>query len=125
MRIGQPRLHMSAMNELNVSLQHSILTLAAQGWSNRRIARELGIHRETVSRHLRMADSKPAKVPPGLDGELEPKPAKVPAGISRIPAASVNPGESLLSRDVRLVCQPNVFIRTWWLNVNLPAVTMR
>src|SRR5208282_4651984 len=49
------------MNELNVSLQHSILTLAAQGWSNRRIARELGLHRETVGRHLRLAGSKPAK----------------------------------------------------------------
>jgi DNA-binding NarL/FixJ family response regulator len=31
------------MNELNVNLQHSILTLAGNGWSNRRIARELGI----------------------------------------------------------------------------------
>jgi len=72
---------MSAMNELNVSLQHSITTLAAQGWSSRRIARELGIHRETVGRHLRMADSKPANVPPGSDEEGEPKPAKVPAGI--------------------------------------------
>jgi hypothetical protein len=36
------------MNELNVSLQHSILTLAAHGWSHRRIARELDINRETV-----------------------------------------------------------------------------
>jgi IS30 family transposase len=58
---------MSAMNELNVSLQHSILTLAAQGWSNRRIARELGLHRETVGRHLRLAVSKPAKMPPALE----------------------------------------------------------
>jgi transposase len=72
---------MSAMNELNVSLQHSILTLAAQGWSNRRIARELGLHRETVGRHLRLAGSKPAKVPPGSNDEAEAKPAKVPPGI--------------------------------------------
>ena len=28
------------MNQLNVSLQHSITTLAAQGWSARKIARE-------------------------------------------------------------------------------------
>ena len=59
---------MGAMNELNMSLQHSIVTLAAQGWSNRRIARELGLHRETVGRHLRLAGSKPAKVPPGSNG---------------------------------------------------------
>jgi hypothetical protein len=31
------------MNELNVNLQHSILTLVGNGWSNRRIARELDI----------------------------------------------------------------------------------
>jgi DNA-binding NarL/FixJ family response regulator len=38
------------MNELNVNLQHSILTLARNGWSNRRIARELDINRETVGK---------------------------------------------------------------------------
>ncbi len=30
------------MNQLNVSLQHSIATLAANGWSARKIARQLG-----------------------------------------------------------------------------------
>jgi DNA-directed RNA polymerase specialized sigma24 family protein len=39
------------MNILNVSLQHSILTLAAHGWSHRRIARELDLNRETVGRY--------------------------------------------------------------------------
>jgi len=63
------------MNQLNMSLQHSITTLAAHGWSHRRIARELGIHRETVGRHLRLAGSKPAKV---LTGS-EPDPAAKPA----------------------------------------------
>lgn len=57
---------MGAMNELNVSLQHSISTLAANGWSRRRIARELDIHRETAARYLRLAASKPAKVPTGI-----------------------------------------------------------
>ncbi|HXI72527.1 MAG TPA: DDE-type integrase/transposase/recombinase [Verrucomicrobiae bacterium] len=46
------------MNRLNVSLQHSITTLAAHGWSHRRIARELDIHRETVGKYLRGADPK-------------------------------------------------------------------
>ena len=63
------------MNQLNVSLQHSITTLAAHGWSHRRIARELDIHRETVGRHLRLAGSKPAKVLTGA----EPDPAAKPA----------------------------------------------
>ena len=48
------------MNELNVNLQHSILTLAGNGWSNRRIARELGINRETVGKYLLLARPKPA-----------------------------------------------------------------
>ena len=45
------------MNELNVSLQHSITTLAGHGWSHRKIARELGVHRETVGRYLRGVES--------------------------------------------------------------------
>jgi transposase len=53
------------MNELNVSLQHSILTLAAHGWSHRRIARELDINRETVGKYLRLVNSKPAISTPG------------------------------------------------------------
>ena len=63
------------MNQLNVSLQHTITTLAAQGWSHRRIARELDIHRETVGRHLRLAGSKPAKVLTGSETDPAAKPA--------------------------------------------------
>jgi transposase len=65
------------MNVLSVSLQHSILTLAERGWSRRRIARELGIHRETVGRHL---SPKPAKVTIGSpEGELVSNAATNPA----------------------------------------------
>src|SRR6185503_8753181 len=66
---------MDAMNQLNVSLQHSILTLAAHGWSHRRIARELDLHRETVGKYLRLADSKPAISTPGSEAEPAAKPA--------------------------------------------------
>jgi len=71
------------MNQLNVSLQHSIVTLAANHWSARKIARELGLHRETVGRYLRAAesDSKPALVPTGSPEVPDPKPAIVPAGF--------------------------------------------
>ena len=55
------------MNELNVNLQRSILTLAGNGWSNRRIARELGINRETVGKYLVLARSKPAISTPGSE----------------------------------------------------------
>jgi transposase len=70
------------MNQLNVSLQHSIATLAAKGWSARKIARELGLHRGTVGRYLRTADtdSKPAIPPTGSQEDRDSKPAIVPAG---------------------------------------------
>ena len=68
------------MNELNVSLQHSIVTLAAKGWSNRKIARELDVDRETVRRYRRMPDSKPAIPPTGSPDLSVSKPAIVPAG---------------------------------------------
>src|SRR5271163_3184339 len=74
---------MGAMNELNVNLQHSILTLAGNGWSNRRIARELGINRETVGKYLVLARSKPAISTPGSEGNSDSKPAISTAGSGR------------------------------------------
>ena len=70
------------MNQLNVSLQHSIITLAAKGWSARKIARELGVHRETVGRYLQpvVPESKPAIAPTGSEAAPAAKPANVPAG---------------------------------------------
>ena len=53
-------------NHLKVAKVLSIEALHAQGWSQRRIARELGINRETVARHLKK-NSKPAKAPTGSD----------------------------------------------------------
>ncbi len=41
------------VNQLKVANVLSIKALHAQGWSRRRIARELGINRETVARHLK------------------------------------------------------------------------
>ena len=38
-------------NVLKVSHQEAIQGLHQKGWSQRRIARELGIHRQTVSRY--------------------------------------------------------------------------
>jgi len=58
-------------NRLRMAKVHSIRTLHERGWSGRRIARELGIHRETVGRHISLAEpgrSKPVKVPAGSTG---------------------------------------------------------
>ncbi len=59
------------MNRLEVSLQQTIITLAQRGWSQRRIARELAVDRETVKRYAPLA--KPATNPTA--GSEEPKPA--------------------------------------------------
>ena len=54
-------------NELEMARANAIVVLWRRGWSYRRIARELGVHRETVSRHVKLAlqGAKPSKVTPG------------------------------------------------------------
>ena len=66
----------SMSNVLKVSLQATIYSLHNRGWSRRRIARELGINRETVGRYLLLASlAKPAISTPGVEGDNESKPA--------------------------------------------------
>jgi len=80
-------------NQIKMAVRDTIVTLWERGWSQRRIARELGIDRETVSRYVRLARqerSSPDGKPPGCahsagsavevwdDGS---KPAKALAGL--------------------------------------------
>lgn len=60
-------------NVLKVSLLAAIYSLHDKGWSRRRIARELGLNRETVGRYLRLA--KPAISTAGLEEPYQAKPA--------------------------------------------------
>jgi transposase len=58
-------------NHLGMVRVRAIELLRSQGWSFRRIARELGVHRETVSRYVRRweaAASEGGTGPPGADG---------------------------------------------------------
>lgn len=90
-------------NRLKMAKVSAILLLRQRGWSLRRIARELGVHRSTVTRHVREAEGrakpanptlgedppespKPAKVTLGTDGEVGSKPAKVTHGNSTCPS---------------------------------------
>jgi hypothetical protein len=67
-------------NVLKVSLQRTIYNLAQRGWSQRGIAKELGISRETVSRYLRLP--KPAiSITGEVAGKEESKPAISIAGV--------------------------------------------
>ncbi|RKX24309.1 MAG: hypothetical protein DRP45_08515 [Candidatus Zixiibacteriota bacterium] len=89
-------------NVLKVAVVHAIIGLLAQGWSYRRIARELGVHRETVSRYDRLrqtAGSKPANVTAGSNSSESSKPANATAGYLGLP-----PSDRSLGPPSR--CQP-------------------
>jgi transposase len=84
-------------NQLKTAMVNAILTLKQRGWSQRRIARELGIDRETVARyvHLRQAEPKPAtNAPTGSQGS---KPANAPLGPG---------GQDLLKCGPESQCEP-------------------
>ncbi len=77
-------------NRLKMATVQSIISLHARGWSQRRIARELGVDRESVSRHLRLAREsapaarsdreppEPAIAPISGPGSEPPTPANAP-----------------------------------------------
>lgn len=66
------------MYQLKVNQQQSIIALHQQGWSGRRIARELGLDRGTVGKYL-AGDSKSATNPQTGSGEADrSKPATNP-----------------------------------------------
>ena len=80
-------------NQIKMATSASIIELYVRGWSQRRIARELGLDRGTVSRHIRLhaetAVSKPANVPAGDERDGDSKPAIPPAGAGE--AATAKP----------------------------------
>jgi transposase len=84
------------MNQLKMDIQQTISTLSRGGWSQRRIARELGIDRETVARYRRLARQL-----------AEPKPAISPAGSKPGRASHCEPFESFIKAglDARLSAQ--------------------
>lgn len=74
------------MNRLEMSLQQTIIALTQRGWSRRRVARELGVDRETVKRYALAA--KPATNPiagsaPGPLSLCEPHRVLIEAALER------------------------------------------
>src|SRR5437667_407609 len=68
---------------VNSRREFASFAIRFHGWSQRRMARELGIDRETVARYaqqLRAAEAKPAIVHTGSDPGPNPKPAIVHTG---------------------------------------------
>ena len=81
---------------LKVATLDIIFSLHRRGWSQRQIARELDINRETVARYLKRADAapKPANAPTGSDTpESAPKPANTPTG-SDTPESAPKPANA-------------------------------
>jgi transposase len=75
-------------NLLKMAISESIRTLHGRRWSQRRIADELGINRETVARYLRQAEltSKPANAPTGSDeGQSAPELTRATPGSTPDP----------------------------------------
>lgn len=66
------------MNTLKMAKSQAIIGLLQQGWAHRRIARELGVNRETVSHYAKIqkaATSNPAISTTGSETTPEPNPA--------------------------------------------------
>ena len=77
------------MYQLKVNQQQSIIALHEQGWSGRRIARELSLDRGTVGKYL-AGQAKPATNPqtgsvavPGPASLCEPWREQIEAGLER------------------------------------------
>src|SRR5262245_45402269 len=79
-----------------MDIRQSILTLTEGGWSQRRIARELGINRETVAKYRRearnLSEAKPAILSTGSADSCASKPAILPTGSSSTDLAQVEGG---------------------------------
>src|SRR5262245_41324111 len=70
-------------NRLKMADIQAVTALLQQGWSQRRIARELGLDRETVARYAqrwRQLTAKPANLRPGSEAGDAAKPANLRLG---------------------------------------------
>jgi hypothetical protein len=98
-------LKVSDSTELVEVLQTTIYSLEGRGWSRRRIARELGIDRETVGRYLRLA--KPAISTADFAGAGEAKSAISTAGLEEA-SSELKPAISTVGNGVgrKSQCEP-------------------
>lgn len=96
-------------NQVKVAMVNSILTLRQQGWSLRKIAKALGIHRETVARHVRLAQegSKPATDPTlgNQEPTVDPEPGDAAIGVEQ-EATSKPANPTLGSLGPPSLCKP-------------------
>lgn len=101
-------------NRLKMAEVQAILALRARGWSFRRIGRELGVHRETAARYVRVAETVPEddsgadsdqnrpNLPAGSDEQNRPNP---PAGSGPVSLAEPHRAIILACLDRGLSCR--------------------
>jgi transposase len=109
-------------NQLKVADVLAIRALVERGWSYRRVARELGVHRETVARYARTEDvqtPKPAKAPTGSDppggvrngdgsgSDRESEPATSAHRVAEGTGVPDTPGIMGVSASTRSDCEPH------------------
>ena len=100
-------------NQLKMAIVQAILQLHALGWSQRRVATELQIDRETVARYLKLYQNgaKPAPGAPEPPGSADPNPATfsgppgsepggLPLAEQSESATDSNPASAPLGSDV-------------------------
>ncbi|MHC4444382.1 MAG: helix-turn-helix domain-containing protein [Planctomycetota bacterium] len=79
-------------NQLKMADQKAIQALYRHGWSQRQIARQLGFHRDTISRYVKLArgEPHPGATEPGQDSKWAisitgPEPSKPAISITGSP----------------------------------------
>lgn len=85
-----------------MAVTSSIVGLYRRGWSKSQIARRLGINRETVARHVRLALEAEATAPPA-----DSKPAIPPPGNAGSNPAILHAGKSDADPGRRSQCEPH------------------
>ena len=110
------------MNQLKMDIQQTISTLSRRGWSQRRIARELGIDRETVARYRRLArqvaEPKPAISPAGSEPSSKDQTshcAPRPGGDDKGPPEAIRPGRAVKTSHFarRVQARPSESLRAF------------
>ena len=89
-------------NQIKMATSASIIELYERGWSQRLIARELDLDRETVSRHILLhtaPEAKPAIPPTGSEPLEGSNPAIVPPGPETIDAQTGGAEWTLACKD--------------------------
>src|SRR5689334_7801237 len=95
------------MNQLKVNRQQSIIGLYQQGWSKRRIARELQVDRETVRKYLAAEISKSPTPQIGSQPDGSSKPATPQTGSKATESSkSPTPQTGSASGGTPSSCEP-------------------